>query len=173
MYFDKFPYTEYNGQRVRNITRVCRLTDAIKKYETLFLPYTLQYNERVENLSYDYYGTVNNYWLVMFSNNIMDPYNDWYKDDNVMNASIIQKYGSLSAAATNIEHYKIAGEGPYEDIIVSKDTLDLEPQSVVAPEPVTSYDIEMDKNLAKRDVVLLSNELAGEATTLLERLLSE
>lgn len=173
MYFDKFPFVEYKGQKVRNIAKACKLTEEIKAYETLFLPYTLQFNERAENLAYDYYGNPAYYWLVLYSNNVQDPYNDWYKDDNTFQEDIITKYGSLSNAATNVEYYKVNADGAYDDIVVSKDTVELDPTSVTEPEPVTSYDLELDKNDSKRKVLLLSNDLAANASSLLEKLLNE
>jgi hypothetical protein len=95
-YFENFPTIEYEGQRVRDITRRNSFTKLVSTNPLLFLPYTVREGERPEDIANFYYGSTNYVWLVYISNNIIDPYHQWPMAEADFNNYLIEKYGEQS-----------------------------------------------------------------------------
>lgn len=91
-YFSKFPNIQYQNAFVKDITRKSKFVDKYLSDPKVFLPYTVQEGERPEDIAYYYYGTVDGTWLVLLANNIIDPYFDWYMDEEQFNKYLIEKY---------------------------------------------------------------------------------
>ena len=95
-YFENFPIVEYNGKKVRDITRRNNFVKNISTNPMLFLPYTVKQNERAEDVANFYYGSVDYVWLVYMANQIIDPYYEWPMDEETFNNYLIAKYGDVS-----------------------------------------------------------------------------
>ena len=177
-YFSKFPVITYNNQQTQNITVRCRIRDNVKRDQSTFFPYTLQYNERPESVAFDYYSSTDYYWLVNVTNNVIDYYHDWYQEDSVFYKNIEFKYGSLSNASQNVKFYSLQDTGAYNDIFVSPDTIEY--GSVVGlttditdTSPVTYLDYEQRENDKKQQIQLVNRALANDLSTELENLLND
>jgi hypothetical protein len=95
-YFENFPIVEYDGKRVRDITRRNQFVKGLSTNPMLFLPYTIKQNERAEDVALFYYGSVYYDWLVYMANQIVDPYYEWPMDEETFNKHIIAKYQEVS-----------------------------------------------------------------------------
>lgn len=95
-YFENFPIVEYNGKKVRDITRRNNFVKNVSTNPMLFLPYTVKQNERAEDVANFYYGSVDFVWLVYMANQIIDPYYEWPMDEETFNNYLIAKYGDVS-----------------------------------------------------------------------------
>jgi hypothetical protein len=95
-YFENFPTIEYEGQRVRDITRRNSFTKLVSTNPLLFLPYTVREGERPEDIANFYYGSTDYTWLVYISNNIIDPYHQWPMAEADFNNYLVEKYGEQS-----------------------------------------------------------------------------
>ena len=95
-YFENFPIVEYNGKKVRDITRRNNFIKSISTNPMLFLPYTVKQNERAEDVAQFYYGSVDYVWLVYMANQIIGPYYEWPMDEETFNNYLIAKYGDVS-----------------------------------------------------------------------------
>lgn len=91
-YFSKFPNIQYQNVLVKDITRKTKFVEKYLSDPKVFLPYTVQEGERPEDIAYYYYGSVDATWLVLLANNIVDPYFDWYMDEEQFNKYLIEKY---------------------------------------------------------------------------------
>jgi hypothetical protein len=91
-YFENFPTIEYNGRRVKDITRRNNFARNISNNPYLFMPYTVKQGERAEDIAEFYYGSVDYIWLVYLANNIIDPYHEWPFDEYNFNQYIMKKY---------------------------------------------------------------------------------
>ena len=60
------------------------------------LPYTIKEGYKPEDVAYAYYGSTDYTWLVMMSNNIIDPYHQWPMAEADFNAYITDKYAEQS-----------------------------------------------------------------------------
>lgn len=92
-YFENFPVIEYEGQKIRDITRRNSFTAFVTSNPMLYLPYTVKEGYKPEDVANAYYGSVDYTWLVNMSNNIIDPYHQWPMAEADFNKYLIDKYG--------------------------------------------------------------------------------
>jgi hypothetical protein len=95
-YFEKFPIIEYEGRRVRDISRRSTFVRAVSNNPYLYYPYTVSEGERAEDIANFYYGSVDYVWLVYMANNIIDPYHEWPMDPQTFNDYLVEKYTEQS-----------------------------------------------------------------------------
>jgi hypothetical protein len=106
-YFNKLPTVSYNGYDVKNILTRAQLSKQTKASYSLFYPYTLTDDDRIDRLSENYYDNAGYSWLVWLANETIDPYYGLSITDTDLANVINLKYGSLEAAARKIKHYRI------------------------------------------------------------------
>jgi hypothetical protein len=104
-YFEKFPLINYNGQVVRDITRKVILIDPTKN-NSLFSRYEVKSGERPDLISGIYYNDPYMDWLLYMSNQVIDPYYDWYMDSFTFASYIDKKYGSYELAISKIKYFR-------------------------------------------------------------------
>lgn len=97
-YFKYFPTIVYDEQRVTDITRRVKINDTLLNDPYLFLPYTINNDDRPEDVAYYYYGDVNKVWLVYLANNIVDPYTQWVLKNDDFEKTIRMKYAIRAIA---------------------------------------------------------------------------
>lgn len=95
-YFDNFPTIDYEGYKVKDITRRTNFTQIVAGNPALYLPFTIKEGEKAENIAEYYYGSTDYTWLVYLSNNILDPYHEWPMAEAEFNAYLVEKYGEES-----------------------------------------------------------------------------
>ena len=94
-YFNKFPAITYRGRDAFDITRRAKFLSSALKNPYAFLPYTVKEGERAEDVAFHYYGSVNYTWLVLMSNNMVDPYHDWPLSEELFAGYLIEKYKNI------------------------------------------------------------------------------
>lgn len=105
-YFEKFPLINYSNTIVRDLTVRTVILNSIYNNPTLYYPYDIQQYERPDNISDRYYKDEYKDWIIRLNNKVIDPYYDWYLDQETFNAFITKKYGSLSNAQTKIKYFQ-------------------------------------------------------------------
>lgn len=105
-YFDRFPLVEYNGVLAKNLLTKVDFTNQTKKDIYSNFDYTLSDLTRPDLLSSVNYGSSYYDWLIYLTNEVIDPYHDYYKTDEDLNAFIVGKYGSIAAAKESILYYR-------------------------------------------------------------------
>lgn len=106
-YFDNFGIMQYNNAYCRNILSRTALTRQVLNNNTVFYPYEIKEGERPDTLSFLYYKKSSLEWLIFFSNQIIDPYYQWYLNDEQFVSFIKEKYGSIANAQTKTKHFEI------------------------------------------------------------------
>lgn len=109
-YFRYFPTIVYDDQQVTDITRRVKINDSLVNNPYLFLPYTINNDDRPEDVAYYYYGDVNKVWLVYLANNIVDPYTQWVLKNEDFEKTIRKKY-EIHAVAESIANSTITSVG--------------------------------------------------------------
>ena len=105
-YFSKFPLTSYSNSVAIDITKRVKLLDRVSGNPFAFFPYDISNGERADNFSNRYYDDPFMSWLLYLSNNIVDPYYEWYLQNNELEELIIKKYGSIEQAKLKIKFYR-------------------------------------------------------------------
>lgn len=106
-YFDRFPVIDYDGVIAKNILSRVDFTDQTKKEIYSTFQFTLEEGfERPDILSYNYYGSSQFDWMIYLTNNIVDPYYDYYRPAEDFKKYIDDKYGSVTNARVKTLFYR-------------------------------------------------------------------
>ena len=108
MYFSKFPTLKYpipyedsfKFVLCRNITRRCGLSKELREGNGIFIQYNIKDGEKPEHIAERIYGDAEMHWIILLTNDIIDPYHDWYKSSIVFERYIQKKYSGYSVFFT-------------------------------------------------------------------------
>lgn len=96
MYFDKLGTTDYNGIIIPDIFKRVVLA-AQTKNSNLFEQYQLIEQETPESVSYNYYESVDYYWVILTLNSIASRYFQWPLNSQELGQYIESVYGNKSS----------------------------------------------------------------------------
>lgn len=106
-YFSRFPLVDYNGTPAKNILARVDFTDETRKNIYINFDYVIQEGlSRQDILSFNYYNSPQYDWLINLSNNVIDPYHDYYMSVSDFKKYIVGKYGSMDIAMSTILFYR-------------------------------------------------------------------
>lgn len=106
-YFDKIPVVSYDGQIAKNLLARARFSDNTKNDPSSFIPYRLENSvTRPDLIANAYYEESYYDWIYYYSNSIVDPYHDTFKEDLQFEEFIKTKYGSTEQARDTILYYR-------------------------------------------------------------------
>jgi hypothetical protein len=115
-YFENFPFVGYSLNRNPQPNEITLVTDIFRRVAPIrtlltnaqmFYDYQIVDGETPESIAYRVYGSTKYHWVVTLFNNILDPLLDWPKNYSNLVAYIIEKYGSIAAAAAAPNHYSM------------------------------------------------------------------
>ncbi len=198
-YFQQLPkisYSDFTGNQI-TLTNLLIRVDVIPellKDPLLYYSYDVQEGDTPEIVADKYYGSTDDFWLVMFSNQALDPQWDWPLSYLNFSKYIVDQYGSLANAQSQIDHYALtvvttdvySGQTNTETTIVDYNTyLNTQPSNFTGTLPngqqvsiqttpiaVSSYDTSLAANEAKRSIKLIDAKYAGQIKAQLVNLLS-
>lgn len=106
-YFNTLPLTaqkNITGQEtlVTNLLVRSYFLPSLLKNVSLFYDYDIREGDTPENIAYRYYNDSYRYWLVLYSNNIIDPYSQWPLTSSQLDQHLYIKYRSEAANTLNI-----------------------------------------------------------------------
>ena len=202
-YFQVFPKifyslegkTPYNPKIVTNILARTKIIDSIKNNTVIYYTYNVKDADTPWIISYKYYGTVDRWWVIMLTNNMIDPYYDWPMNDEQFESFIIGKYGSVASAKAQVSHYlktvtkvdSSSGEITTFNYIIDQTTYSSLPASsfqtvnlsngnsveiTTTTSIVFVYDDEFNKNDAKRIIKVIDKNFVGQIERELKSLMS-
>lgn len=118
MYFEKFPYMIYtldnyvSGQIVTDIFRRVAIAQETKNNYTAFDQYDIKDGETPEILSDKLYGTPMLHWIILLSNDILDPRFEW----PLSNVDLIEycksKYHSVRSKSISLASNVVSSRDP-------------------------------------------------------------
>ena len=141
-----------------------KLKTAVENDVAVYYPYIVPEGMRPDVLSFQYYGDTIYTWAIYLMNNIIDPYWEWplsYKD---LRSYLIDKYGSIETAKSQIHHYEYTARaraektGTSDPVPAYKLEIDYETYTETAVderEIIYSYGYEQDLNETKREIQLI------------------
>lgn len=114
MYFSYFPKTFYSFDKsssefnvVTNIFARVKLLKEVLENTSLYYKYEIQEGETPEIVAFKFYGDMQKHWLILYANQIIDPKYDWILHYDEFNQFIVNKYGSIETAKTQLHHHEM------------------------------------------------------------------
>ena len=170
-YFSYFPSVEHDLKQngtfvtVTNILKRFKLHDDARDQTEVFYPYQLQDGDRPDVVAEKYYGNANYAWLVLFSNNIVDPVKEWPLYGTDFRNYLVTKYGSIESANTTVKkRYKVlsAAFRKIDGTVIPKRRLEIDETtfntlSEADKEFQTAYEYEVEVNDNKRNIRLIDS----------------
>jgi hypothetical protein len=144
MYFKSFPTVRYsldNLQTIFTITDIFRRVKADQRNiltSVAYDEYDIQEGETPEILSDRIYNNVYYHWVILVTNDIIDPRCDWPMDSDVFYQYVVAKYGLSNIGAV---HHYVNTDG---DIVHSS--------YAGSKTAVSNYEYEESVNEAKRRI---------------------
>ena len=133
-------------------------------------PYYIPEGERPDITAYNKYGDVKYTWLIFLINDMHHPLFDWPLSNEDFRQYMTRKYGSVDASKSDIHHYKYITRArveatettePLTEEAIEVDLTTYNSLDSGSREIVYSYDWEVDKNEAKRQIKLISKTFAS------------
>lgn len=157
-FFDKFPLVSYTLDKqlsndydsVTNVLfRVGLIKDVMENNINSYYFYAIKDSDRPEILAEQIYGSAEAHWIILYANEIYDPYYDWPMDDRTFEKYITKKYGSVQWAKTNWHHYEkvITRENPAAQVTMTT-TFEVN-ESKLTNDALTIIDLEYDYNIGE------------------------
>lgn len=181
-YFNTLPKvvtTDNNNNNIilTNLLARVNVIPELLKNPLLYYSYDIQEGETPEIIASKYYGSPDNFWIIMFFNQLLDPEWDWPLSYANFSAYITDKYGSAAAAQSQIARYEkiitisdslsnvvskdviIIDQTEYSNTALNTVTVDFGDETVVITteiNEVSAYDSELLVNESKRNINLLN-----------------
>jgi hypothetical protein len=177
--FKNLPIIEYEGKLARNLMVSTKIVKDAFNEPNAFFRYTINDNESPEEVAFIFYGSIFFTWLVLYSNDILDVYNEWPKTYRQMTDFYVQKYGSVPEAKEQILHYK---NSKY-NFTINPDTYtrfantDFVDATIQVDRegwyPVTAFDYHEERNDNLRNIKLIDPSFLDQIQEESERLFNE
>ena len=107
-YFRNFPNIKYaskankagktTGIEIKDYFNLLTVRDDIYREDTLYSPYTIKNGQRPVQISYDYYGDEQFYWVILQINQITDYWSQWPLTEDELTEYVYKKYGGAAGA---------------------------------------------------------------------------
>jgi len=197
-YFDTLPkviHTDDVGTSkiVTNIMARVSIVPQLLKNPLNYYQYDIQEGDTPEIVAHKYYGDSYRYWIVMLSNELLDPQWDWPMNNRVFEKYLQNKYPNVETIAI-IHHYeKIITQydtdtmtTTVKKIQITEDVYNSLPASsaetynlpagdvvvTVETNAVSLYDYELGLNESKRNIKLLNSIYVNQIETEYQKLMS-
>lgn len=175
-YFRYFPTTPNdlvqsgNPIEVTNILKRFAFRTEIENLDSVFYDYAVQEGDRPDTIAEKYYGDARHAWIVLHFNNIEDPIFDWQLFGSNFENYIEGKYGSVSAAQSEVKEYRqiitqrsVRYDGsviPERYVVVDQTTYNTLPNN--SRRMLTVYDYEAELNEEKGKIKLLDERFLSQ-----------
>ena len=168
-----YPFSESDFITAKNFFRRYQIDPDVFEYSTFYTKYSVQDNDRIENIAASYYGDSFYDWVIILTNNFINPLFAFPSDSETLRKSTELKYG-FDNAYSGIHHY-VTKEIKGGDLLALEGGLIVDQnfysssyeywngsQVVSVPgntvsSSVTNYDYEIEQNEKKRNIYILKS----------------
>ncbi len=168
-----YPFSESDFITTKNFFRRYQIDPDVFEYSTFYTKYSVQDNDRIENIAASYYGDSFYDWVIILTNNFINPLFAFPSDSETLRKSTELKYG-FDNAYSGIRHY-VTKEVKVGDLLALEGGLIVDQnfysssyeywngsQVVSVPgntvsSSVTNYDYEIEQNEKKRNIYILKS----------------
>lgn len=180
-YFDTLPKIVYTQNGVSNLyTNLLARASVVPEFlksSALYYKYSIQENDTPEIIAHKYYGDSYRYWILLFTNNILDPQWNWPLTTNNFEKYIEKKYPTVNphfvvhhyektitqyntTYLTTVERTIIIDDDDYnsqDDTTYSKSINGETVEFTIKKTAVSLYDYEYRINESKRQINILNS----------------
>ena len=175
-FFEKFPFIGYSidstGQVVSavSILERAKIRESLESNGLIFYQYDVKDGETPEVIAAKLYGWSGYHWVVLFANNIIDPYYDWPMSYVNLMATIRKKYGTPEVDGLQYAYSTIK---QYQDVngnVIDFTTYQSLPANMRTA--LSIFDWETNQNEAKRSIELLDKSFIDQIDSELDTILN-
>jgi len=171
-FFAPFPKIQYdidksgNSATITNIMLRFKISEIIKSKAAVYYNYQIKDGEYPDVIASKYYDDPTLDWVILVTNNVMNPLFDWPMSYNGLIQFIREKYGSVATANQTVHHYEkvirdhsVLSDGTIlsEQIVIIDETT-YNTTSALIRRSISAYDYETTLNDAKRDIRILDKK---------------
>tara|TARA_B100001996_G_scaffold285806_1_gene226084 strand:- start:15 stop:686 length:672 start_codon:yes stop_codon:yes gene_type:complete len=172
-----YPFSESDYITAKNFFRKYKVTDELFGYTTFYKKYAVEDGERIENIADAYYGSPFYDWVIVLTNNFINPQFAFPSDSETVRKMTEERYGTVEAYS-GIHHYETLEKKSGQtidgiDVVALKSGLTVDkkfydsqftyfngtqPISVngnTVSKIVTNYEYEVAENEKKREIYIL------------------
>ena len=106
LYFKNFKTIDYANNKVVDITERVTVTPNALKNPYAYYPLSIVNGARADTVASTTYKDPYLSWSIYLANDIVDPYYEWYLNDNQFTDFIVGKYGSIANATSKIVYWR-------------------------------------------------------------------
>ena len=180
-----------SAQIITNLLARVNIISDLFQDPLLFYTYDIKDSDTPEIIAHKYYGDVNRFWMVLFSNEIVDPQWDWPMSTKVFDSYINDKYSPIEL--TQVHHYeKIITTTNLQNNMVKKEVITISEDDYnslletsknyttitgdvniqISKNVVDNYTYEYDLNESKRTIKLINKVYATRIETEFNKLMN-
>ena len=166
-----FPFSESDYITAKNFFRRYQVNPDIFEYATFYKKYSVEEGDKIEYIAERYYGDAFYDWVIILTNNFINPLFAFPLDSETLRKTVESKYG-FDGAYSGIHHY-VTSEVRTGDLLALEGDLIVDQnfynspfsywdgtQVVTVPgntvsSPVSNYDYEISQNEKKREIFIL------------------
>jgi len=173
-YFKFFTKIKHTDRNAVDITRRAKILRGIQNDPFVYLPYTVENQDRPEHIAEYYYNDPNKVWLIYFANDIIDVYSQWVMNDQDFNNFFIKKYQGMSGTTGNAVISWALNTQTTDNVVyyqsLKHDNIQITPFSYLNDpnidsnewEPLRYYEYENILNDNKRNIYLIDRDYADQ-----------
>jgi hypothetical protein len=193
LYFNSFPKvitTDYKNNSIvlTNLMVRTEIIPSLLKNPLIFYSYDMKDSDRPDIIANKYYNDVNKFWLVLYSNQVMDPEYDLALNSQKFNAYLKAKYPTTDITNTIKEYRKTITTYDASSLTTTSKTIVIDATTynntitgtttnnfydshgniinsvtqTITLQAITIYQYEIEQNEAKRNIDLINASYSNQ-----------
>ena len=179
-YFKKIPNFDYVSRlpdarisdyiTVKNLFKKVKLRDDIFQNLAFFEKYTIDGDDRPDNVSFKIYDDPIFDWVILLSNNMINIQSEWPLPQRDFDRFVLDKYGDYDTLYNGIHHYETIEVKNSQGVTIVPEGLNVQDNYRVSyydffvdqqietgnlSNPITNYEYEEELNNQKRNIFIL------------------
>ncbi len=179
-YFKKIPNFDYVSRlpdarisdyiTVKNLFKKVKLRDDIFQNLAFFEKYTIDGDDRPDNVSFKIYDDPIFDWVILLSNNMINIQSEWPLPQRDFDRFVLDKYGDYDTLYNGIHHYETIEVKNSQGVTIVPEGLNVQDNYRVSyydffvdqqietgnlANPITNYEYEEELNNQKRNIFIL------------------
>lgn len=152
-FFNLYPLTDYSFDKknffyIVDFTARVKILDYLTSSDFIYDTYSVGEGERPEDIAFTQYGSSSLHWIILMTNEVIDPKEDWCLKYQDVVSIAKRKYADIYAV-----HHWVDSDG----LIVDRNDLNI--TDVI---PVSNLEYEVAENEKKRLIKLLKPSLVSQ-----------